>query len=280
MRDAALAQLREDLLGAGQRAALVEREQLAEQAVVDLLQLGRLLVAELVADLAADRAREQPAAHPDLAVDAPAVDRHPGLVQGLLPGEDVGVDGVDEGAVEVEDQRRHQPPDGRGTLARMATAALTAARRAKPDVPKVRPRRSPLEPSRHPKRDSPFIFGCVLVAAALASLVIGHSVQGREIRATRVGEEGAPVNVLVVGNVHGNETAGEAIVAALRRERIDGVALWLVRTGNPDGRAARHAAERARRRPQPQLPLALADRAARHVLPRPDGRARSPRRRR
>jgi murein peptide amidase A len=78
----------------------------------------------------------------------------------------------------------------------------------------------------------------VLVAAALASLVIGHSVQGREIRATRVGEEGARVNVLVVGDVHGNEPAGEAIVAALRRKRVEGVTLWLVRTGNPDGRAA------------------------------------------
>jgi protein MpaA len=77
----------------------------------------------------------------------------------------------------------------------------------------------------------------VLVAAALASLVLGHSVQGREIRATRVGEEGAAVNVLVVGDVHGNEPAGEAIIAALRRERIAGVTFWLVRTGNPDGRA-------------------------------------------
>ena len=53
----------------------------------------------------------------------------------------------------------------------------------------------------------------MLVAAALATLVLGHSVQGREIRATRVGEEGAPVNVLVVGDVHGNEPAGEAIIA-------------------------------------------------------------------
>ena len=78
----------------------------------------------------------------------------------------------------------------------------------------------------------------MLVAAALASLVIGHSVQGREIRATRVGEEGAAVNVLVVGDVHGNEPAGEAIVARLRSVRVDGVAFWLVRTGNPDGRAA------------------------------------------
>ena len=78
----------------------------------------------------------------------------------------------------------------------------------------------------------------VLLAAALASMVIGHSVQGREIRSTRVGEEGAAVNVLVVGDVHGNEPAGEAIVAALRKESVDGVTFWLVRTGNPDGRAA------------------------------------------
>jgi protein MpaA len=78
----------------------------------------------------------------------------------------------------------------------------------------------------------------MLVAAALASLVIGHSVQGREIRATRVGEAGAAINVLVVGDVHGNEPAGEAIVARLRRAWLAGVTLWLVRTANPDGRAA------------------------------------------
>jgi protein MpaA len=78
----------------------------------------------------------------------------------------------------------------------------------------------------------------VLVAAALASLVIGHSSDGREIRVTRVGAENAPVNVLVVGDVHGNEPAGEAIVARLRRVSVDGAALWLVRTANPDGRVA------------------------------------------
>jgi protein MpaA len=78
----------------------------------------------------------------------------------------------------------------------------------------------------------------VLLAAALASLVIGHSAQGREIQATRVGDEGARVHVLVVGDVHGNEPAGEAIVARLKRAHVEGVTLWLVRTGNPDGRAA------------------------------------------
>jgi protein MpaA len=76
-----------------------------------------------------------------------------------------------------------------------------------------------------------------MLAVALATLVIGHSVDGRPIVATRVGDPGAPVHVLVVGDVHGNEPAGEAIVARLKRERLSGVAFWLVRTANPDGRA-------------------------------------------
>jgi murein peptide amidase A len=76
-----------------------------------------------------------------------------------------------------------------------------------------------------------------VVAAALATLVIGHSVQDRPIVAMRVGDPAAPVHVLVVGDVHGNEPAGEAIVARLKRARLSGVAFWLVRTANPDGRA-------------------------------------------
>jgi protein MpaA len=76
-----------------------------------------------------------------------------------------------------------------------------------------------------------------VLAAALATLVIGQSAEGREIRATRVGDEQAPVTVLVVGDVHGNEPAGEAIVHALRGADVDGVQFWLVRTANPDGRA-------------------------------------------
>jgi len=86
----------------------------------------------------------------------------------------------------------------------------------------------------------------MFVAAALATLVIGHSVDGREIRATHVGPDTARVNVLVVGDLHGNEPAGEAIVARLRRaDPPGGVALWLVRTANPDGRAA-HTRHNAR----------------------------------
>src|ERR1700748_3069521 len=77
----------------------------------------------------------------------------------------------------------------------------------------------------------------MLLAAALASLTIGHSVQHRPIVAQRVGDPDAPVKVLVVGDVHGNEPAGEAIVARLARQSLSGVEFYLVRTANPDGRA-------------------------------------------
>jgi murein peptide amidase A len=79
----------------------------------------------------------------------------------------------------------------------------------------------------------------MLVAALASTLLIGHSSEGREIRATRVGAVQAPVKVLVVGDVHGNEPAGEAIVQALRQQSVDGVQFWLIRTANPDGRKAR-----------------------------------------
>jgi N-acetylmuramoyl-L-alanine amidase len=72
------------------------------------------------------------------------------------------------------------------------------------------------------------------LAAATASLLFGHSVQDRPLRAERVGE--GPVKVLVVGSIHGNETAGHAVIGRLRRSRPSaGVELWLVDSVNPDG---------------------------------------------
>ena len=68
---------------------------------------------------------------------------------------------------------------------------------------------------------------------------IGESVRGRPIRVRRVGDPGAATAVLVVGCVHGDETAGRAVVSQLRDARPPaGVALWLVRDANPDGCAA------------------------------------------
>ena len=68
--------------------------------------------------------------------------------------------------------------------------------------------------------------------------LIGRSVQGRPIYAYELGPPGGRP-VLVVGCTHGDESAGMAIVAALRKLLPPvGVELWLVPTINPDGAAA------------------------------------------
>ena len=110
---------------------------------------------------------------------------------------------------------------------------------------------------------------------AAAALLFGHSAEDRPLTATRVGE--GPVKVLVVGSIHGNETAGRAVVRRLRHATAGprGAAV-AGRLRQPRRRPQRHAPQRARRRPQPQLRPPLAGRGppVRHVLPRP--RARSP----
>src|ERR1700704_2435470 len=71
------------------------------------------------------------------------------------------------------------------------------------------------------------------------SVVLGHSVQGRPIRAFEIGNPASPRKVLVVGCIHGNEPAGIAIADALARGRAErGVDLWIVPDLNPDGVAA------------------------------------------
>jgi N-acetylmuramoyl-L-alanine amidase len=94
---------------------------------------------------------------------------------------------------------------------------------------------------------SAFFAGVAAAAAAAGPApaqasgweTIGHSGQGRPIRAMRVGGPRARVKVLVVGTVHGDEQAGRAIVARLRRAHPPrGTALWLVNDANPDGTAA------------------------------------------
>jgi N-acetylmuramoyl-L-alanine amidase len=72
------------------------------------------------------------------------------------------------------------------------------------------------------------------LAAAAASLLFGHSADHQPLRAERVGE--GPVKVLVVGSIHGDETAGRAVISRLRQSTPPaGAELWLVDTVNPDG---------------------------------------------
>ncbi|HEX8648770.1 MAG TPA: DUF2817 domain-containing protein [Thermoleophilaceae bacterium] len=69
-----------------------------------------------------------------------------------------------------------------------------------------------------------------------ARVLLGRSTEGRAIRAVRLGDPAAARKVLVVGAIHGNETAGVRVTRELRaRAGIDGVDLWVVDSVNPDG---------------------------------------------
>jgi protein MpaA len=69
--------------------------------------------------------------------------------------------------------------------------------------------------------------------------VLGRSVEGRKLVAVERGDPAASRRVLVVGAIHGNETAGIAVVRRLERLALPaGIDLWLVATVNPDGVAA------------------------------------------
>jgi murein peptide amidase A len=73
--------------------------------------------------------------------------------------------------------------------------------------------------------------------ASARTVLLGRSWQGRPITAVEVGNPfGTPV--LVVGCIHGNETAGIAIADALEHVAPRDLDLWIVPDLNPDGIAA------------------------------------------
>jgi protein MpaA len=75
-----------------------------------------------------------------------------------------------------------------------------------------------------------------LLALFLAALPIGHSVDGRAIRPVVLGDPAAAHRMLVVGCIHGNETAGNAIVRRLVQVGApSGTEIVAVTSINPDG---------------------------------------------
>jgi protein MpaA len=73
-------------------------------------------------------------------------------------------------------------------------------------------------------------------AAEHRTIDAGESVRGRTIVAKRLGSENAPTQILAVGQIHGDEPGGVRVIKELRRMRAPrGVALWTVRSVNPDG---------------------------------------------
>lgn len=72
-------------------------------------------------------------------------------------------------------------------------------------------------------------------------MTLGESVRGTPLVARSFGDHSSPRRVLVVGSIHGDETAGHRVVARLtgrRGDRLNGVELWTLETANPDGVAA------------------------------------------
>ena len=90
---------------ARKRSAL--RQKVAKVLAVTALQSLGLLGGEIATKLAGDRPGEESAAHPDAAVDLPAIDRQVGFRECPLPRKDVGVNGVDKSAIQIENQRGH-----------------------------------------------------------------------------------------------------------------------------------------------------------------------------
>jgi protein MpaA len=84
------------------------------------------------------------------------------------------------------------------------------------------------------------VFGFTTSAAnaPVRRVVLGHSVEGRPIVAFEVGNQAAGRRELVVGCIHGDETAGVAIAHRLERASPVGLDLWVVPVLNPDGAAA------------------------------------------
>ena len=74
------------------------------------------------------------------------------------------------------------------------------------------------------------------VAAEERTIDAGESVRGRAIVAKRQGAEDAATRILAIGQIHGDEPGGRRVIRELRRMRVPRrVALWTVRSVNPDG---------------------------------------------
>ena len=74
--------------------------------------------------------------------------------------------------------------------------------------------------------------------AGLRRVLLGYSHEGRPIKAYRLGDPASDNVVLVVGCIHGNECAGKAVIAALKKRAPAGVKIWMIEAINPDGAEA------------------------------------------
>lgn len=90
-------------------------------------------------------------------------------------------------------------------------------------------------------RERPPVHGAISRSANVRRTVpLGRSVSGRLVVANELGDPGSPRRVLVVGCIHGDESAGVAVARALTAGPAPSNAdLWVIPVLNPDGMAAR-----------------------------------------
>lgn len=85
----------------------------------------------------------------------------------------------------------------------------------------------------------------IRASAVVETRVIGHSVEGRSIKAFRIGDPTSPRKAVFIATMHGNEAGPARILRDLRDgRRIHGADVWVVPTLNPDG-LARHSRRNA-----------------------------------
>ncbi len=90
-----------------------------------------------------------------------------------------------------------------------------------------------------PAAAMPASAGVAARDAPVSTRVIATSREGRTITARLYGDPAGAVRLVVIGQMHGSEPGGRAVVAQLARRTVPpGVALWLVTSVNPDGAAA------------------------------------------
>jgi murein peptide amidase A len=121
--------------------------------------------------------------------------------------------------------------------------------------------------------------GALDAAAASKRLTIGHSVRGRPITATVIGDPDAADRFLVFGCVHGNEPAGIRVARRLIASGRSGdAAFWIVPSLNPDGVAAgtrgnAHGVDLNRNFPFAWRPLGGLEYSGHRPLSEPESRA-------
>ncbi len=73
------------------------------------------------------------------------------------------------------------------------------------------------------------------IANDYKTTVLGHSVEGRPIRAYHFGDFASHHTILVVGCIHGTECAGMAVTLQLLNNQTTRANIWVIQDINPDG---------------------------------------------